>query len=179
MLKRNFMRTGLVLLAATLGLGTFQPLAAQGTSIKIGVVDLDAVVAQSSAGKELQAQLDKFQKEVQAEGEKMSAEANAIRKQATDGGATLSQEKLSELQEQYDEKANAIRRFRDDKQKEGQQIQAKGLRKIEDQLKPIFEKVRDEGGYDIILNNVPGVVLLINARVDLTAEVIKRVNGTP
>ena len=87
------------------------------------------------------------------------------------------QEKLAELQKQWEDAQIGIRRYRDDKQREGQKIQAEGLREIEKQLQPVFEKIRDESGYDLILNNVPGVVVMANEKVDITAMVVERFNA--
>ena len=48
---------------------------------------------------------------------------------------------------------------------------------IEKQLQPVFEKIRDEGAYDLILNNTPGVVVMAGPRVDITQNVIARLAG--
>ena len=46
------------------------------------------------------------------------------------------------------------------------------IREIEKQLEPVFKQVRDSGGFDLILNNVPGVVVMISEQVDITQQVI-------
>lgn len=147
-------------------------LEAQGPPLKIGVVNLDLIVASSPAGRALQSKLETFQRSVQAEGEAKTASAQDIRQRIADGANTLSEEKLSELQKELEDAQIAIRRYRDDKQREGEKMQAEGLREIEQQLEPVFRKIRDEEGYDLILNNVPGVVVMIGPRVDLTQTVL-------
>lgn len=149
------------------------PAAAQDAPVKIAVVDLDAVVARSPAGKQLQKKLEDFQKNIQTQAETMQAEARDLRQRIADGVNSLSEDKLDELQKQYEDKMIEIRRFRDDKQREGQKMQNEGLREIEQQLEPIFEKVRDDNGYDLILNRVPGVVVMAGERVDITQQVIQ------
>ncbi len=72
-----------------------------------------------------------------------------------------------------------MRRFRDDKQREGQKMQEESLREIERMLEPVFEQARQEMGLDLILNNVPGVVLMAGERVDITAMMIERFNAAP
>jgi outer membrane protein len=151
---------------------------AQEAPIKIAVVDLELVVAQSPAGKALNAQLEKFQQQVQAEIESMGTKAKDIRQRVADGVNSLSEEKLAELQKQYEDEMIKIKRMRDDKTREGQKMQSEGLREIEKQLEPVFEKVRDEGGYDLILNRVPGVVVMAGQRVDITQKVIERLNSS-
>ncbi len=176
-LRRNLnLMTGLVP-AVVILLGGVQALEAQAAPIKLAVVDLDRIVALSTAGQELQGRLEKFQQDVQAEAEVMSNEAKEIRQRLVDGANSLTDEKLAELQKQLEDKTIAIRRLRDDKQREGQKIQTEGLREIERLLQPIFEKIRDEEGYDLIINNVPGVVVMANERVDITPKVVERLNA--
>ncbi|MEM7584630.1 MAG: OmpH family outer membrane protein [Acidobacteriota bacterium] len=150
---------------------------AQEKPVNIVVVDLERIVAQSAAGQALQEQLGKFQEEVKVEGESKAAAARDIRQRISEGANSLSEEKLNQLQKDYEDATIAIRRFQDDKQREGQKMQAEGLREIEKQLQPVFEAIRDEGGYDLIINNVPGVVVMANDRVDITQEVIDRLNA--
>ncbi len=151
---------------------------AQDKPVNIVVVDLERVVAQSTAGQQLQAQLGQFQQDVQTEGKAKADAAQEIRQKISDGANSLSEDKLAELQKQYEDATIAIRRFQDDKQREGQKMQGEGLREIEKQLQPVFEAIRDEGGYDLIINNVPGVVVMANERVDITQLVIDRLNAT-
>ncbi len=146
-------------------------------AINIVVVDLERVVAQSAAGKALQEQLVKFQEDVKAEGEAKAAAARDIRQRIADGANSLSEDKLNQLQKDYEDATIDIRRFQDDKQREGQKMQTEGLREIEKQLQPVFEKIREEGGYDLILNNVAGVVVMANDKVDITPLVVERLNA--
>jgi Skp family chaperone for outer membrane proteins len=151
---------------------------AQETSLKIVVVDLERVVAQSAAGKALQAKLAKFQEDVKAEGEGMAAAARELRQRIADGANSLSEDKLNQLQKDLEDASIAIRRFQDDKQRQGQKMRDEGLQEIERQLQPVFEKIRDGGGYDLILNNIPGVVVMANEKVDITAKVIAELDAT-
>lgn len=161
-------------LTAALVLGLAVPAAfAQDAPIKIAVVDLDVVVANSPAGKELGQKLETFQQQIQTEAQGMQTAVQELRQRIADGANSLSDERLAELQKEYEDSMIAIRRFRDDKQREGQKMQDEGLREIEKQLEPIFAKVRDENGYDLILNRVPGVVILAGERVDITAKMIE------
>ena len=173
-------RAGLVIAGVLLLLGGMAAPAAdaQEAPIKIVVVDLERVVAQSAAGKALQEKLANFQEEVKAEGEAKAAAARDIRQRIADGANSLSEEKLNQLQKDYEDATIDIRRFQDDKQRQGQKMQGEGLREIEKQLQPVFEKIRDEGGYDLILNNVAGVVVMANEKVDITPLVVERLNAS-
>ena len=168
------LRVALASLAVTL---LAMPAGAQQRPINIAVVDLDFVVAQSPAGQALGKQLEDFQKKAKAEVEAKQATAVDLRNRMRDGVNSLSEEKLAEMQKQLEDVMIEIRRFGDDKQREGQKMQDEGLRAIEKQLEPVFEKIRDENGYDLILNRVPGVVVMAGERVDITKKVIEALNA--
>lgn len=169
MLRKSLLSLSLMLAAL--------PVLAQDGAIKIAVVDLEVIVAQSPAGKELEGRLDKFQQQVQAEIDAMNTKAKDIRQRLADGVNSLSEDKLAELQKQFEDEQIKMKRLRDDRTREGQKMQTEGLRDIEKQLEPIFKVVRDEGGYDLILNRVPGVVVMAGERVDITQKVIERLNA--
>lgn len=161
------------LLAAGL-LATTTASAAQETPPKIAVVDLELVAAQSAPGKALQQRLEGFQQETRVALEARAAEGQALRRQITEGGTALSDTRLQELQKQLEDLQIAMRRLQDDKQREGQKLQNDGLRQIEKAIAPVLSQIRDERGLDLILNNVPGVVVLAGPRLDITQDVIDR-----
>jgi Skp family chaperone for outer membrane proteins len=179
MKQRNPLERGLLIACLTLVVLAMAGVAtAQTTSIKIAVVDLERVVALSESGKALQSKLEAFQQGVKAEADAMKASMDELRGRITQGVNTLSEEKLSDMQKEFEDKTISLRRLGDDKQREGQKIQAEGLRAIEGVLEPIFKKIQEEQGYDLILNYVPGVVVMANERVDITESVVARMNGT-
>lgn len=143
---------------------------------KVGVVNLDYVVANSTAGKNLQTNLEAFQKQVQQKGDQLSQEARNIRQQIANGTNTMSDEQLSGLQKAYEDKTIEIRRFRDDKQREGEKMKNEGLQEIEKQLGPLVNTLAQQQGIDILLNNTPGVVLWSNKTIDLTQSLIELLN---
>ncbi len=175
--QTSFGRGLFIALLALVALATTGAATAQTTSIKIAVVDLEKVVALSESGKALQAKLEAFQQGVQAEADAMKASMDDLRNRITQGANTLSEEKLTEMQKEFEDKTIGLRRLGDDKQREGQKMQNEGLLEIQGQLEPIFEKIQEEQGYDLILNYVPGVVVMANERVDITESVVARMNG--
>lgn len=107
----------------------------------------------------------------------MQEQAQAIQQRINDGANTLSDDRLSELNKELEDVGIALRRYRDDKQREGQKLQEEGLMGIEQMLQPVFEQAREELGLDLVINRVPGVVLMISDRVDITALMIERLNA--
>lgn len=165
------------LIALALAAFTFATPAMAQEGIKIAVVDLDYIVTQSPAGKALQQELMAFQEAVKSELDAKASAAQAIQQRMADGANSLSADKLAELQKELEDATIAMRRLRDDKQREGEKKQSEGLQRIEAELEPVFNAVRDEGGYDIILNNVAGVVVMTSERVNITQQVLDRLNA--
>ncbi|MEM7248178.1 MAG: OmpH family outer membrane protein [Acidobacteriota bacterium] len=153
-------------------------LAPAQSALKIGVVDLEYLTVQSKKGKELQAKLQAFQQATQAEGERMGQVATELRSKITGGASALSDSRLAELQKQYEDQVIAIRRFTDDKEREGQKMQANGLRDVEKELGAVFDAFQAEAGYDLILNNTPGVVVMVGPRADITQQILDRMNAS-
>lgn len=174
MTAAKFLGSLMVLFLLTAGT---TPLLAQEAPIKIAIVDLETVVAQSKQGQDLQARMESFQQQVQQEMTTLNQQANELRQRLADGANSLSETRLAELNKEYEDATIALRRFRDDKQREGQKMQEESLREIEGLLEPVFEQVRAELGFDLILNNVPGVVLMAGERVDITAMMVERFNA--
>ena len=171
-----FTRTSssLAIVAAMLALGTVAH--AQEAPARIAVVDMETVVAESPQGKQLQARLESFQTEVQEELGSLQEQAGSVRHRINEGSNSLSRERLAELEKEYEDATIAMRRYRDDKQREGQKIQETALEEIEATLQPVFAQVREEMNLDLIINRVPGVVLMISERVDITALMIRRLS---
>lgn len=167
----SFQLVAICLLFLALTAGT---VSAQDTPIRIAVVNLDYVVTQAPAGKALQSKLEAFQQQAGAEAEGLNNQARELRQRLIDGANSLTEDKLAQMQKELEDKTIAIRRFRDDKQREGQKMQEEGLKEVESQLEPVFKAIRDEGGYDLILNNVPGIVVMVGERIDITQQVIDK-----
>ncbi len=145
---------------------------AQEAPISIVVIDLDRLVAQSVAGRELQGKLGAFQNQVQTEGKALADKARATKKLMDDGAISLSQERLAELQAQFEDEGIKVRRYTETKQREGAKMRDDGLAQIEKKLQPVLDKIQSDGNYDLILNRALGIVVMASERVDITDQVI-------
>ena len=141
--------------------------------VRIAVIDLDRLVAQSVVGRQLSDKLEAFQTQVQTEGKALADKARATQKLITDGANSLSTEKLAELQQQLEDESIEVRRFTEKKQREGSKMRDDGLQEIENKLQPVLDKIQKDGNYDLILNRTPGVVIMASERVDITAQVVE------
>ena len=150
---------------------------AQEAAIRIAVIDLDQLVAQSMAGQALQKKLEDFQRQVQTEGKALADKARATQKLINDGANSLSTERLTELQQQYEDEGIAVRRFTETKQRDGAKMRDDGLKEIEEKLQPVLDQVQSAGSYDLIFNRALGIVVMASERVDITDQVILAFNA--
>ncbi len=160
---------------ATLGMAilTLAGAAMAQQPVRIAVIDLDRLVAQSVVGRQLADKLEAFQTQVQAEGTALTDKARATQKLINDGANSLSADKLAELQQQLEDESIEVRRFTERKQREGAKMRDDGLQEIENKLQPVLDKIQKDGNYDLILNRTPGVVIMASERVDITAQVVE------
>ena len=175
MLKLNTNKTIVSLILAGLLALTASHTYAQNTSVAI--IDIDRVIALSNEGKKLQERLQSLRDQHNAEVKTMADQATAIRQKATEGGNSLSEDERTKLAREFEDKTIAINRYRDQAQKDMQKIQGEALKEIEAKLEPIIASIRQDRGLSLILGNTPGVVLMFDASINITQEVIDQLNG--
>lgn len=171
----QFAGIALVVLAA---MSSGEALAQDDRPFTIAVVDLDAVVANSPAGRALEQDIEAFQRSVQAEVDRRRDEARSLQQEVNEGAGSMTPARQTELRQRFEQIMTDVRRYTDDQQREGQRRQNEGLRAIEQQLEPVFEQLQADMGYDVILNRVPGVVVMAAERADITDEVIRRLEAS-
>ena len=150
------------------------PTLAQEEPFKIGVVNLDVIIAQSPGGKALHAQLETFREETLAQSEELKAKAQATQKEIDQGNGVLPEDTMLALKKQLEDSLINLRRHQEKKQREAQKIRSEGLNDIEKQLNPVFQEFQSEMGYDLILSNRSGLVLMAGERADITGKVLER-----
>ena len=163
-----------VLAISLLGGMAPQQALAQEEPLKIAVVNMDQVIAQSAAGSALNEKMKAFQEEAQGQVEDQQKRIQELRQKVSDGVNTEDQAQLVNLQKQYEDATLQLRRFRDDKAREAQKIRAEGLQEIEKQFEPVFAAIQEEFDYDLILNQQSGVVLMVGEKINITQMVIDR-----
>ena len=72
---------------------------------------------------------------------------------------------------------NELQYMQTQAQTETEALEAETLQTFQDQVLPIIEQVRQERGLWIILTNGSGSVVAIDARIDLSDEVIQRLDA--
>lgn len=161
-----------VALFAMLPLST-APAAAAGPAI-IFIVDTGAVFAQSKVGQNIRSQYEDQMKKLVAEGKKTDEGLQADAKKLSEERALLSQEDLQKkvvgLQKREAEFQQSFQAKRQALQLGVQRAEAK----VETALGPIFAEILREKGGTVLFDQ--SVVLAGGADLDISAEVLKRLN---
>ena len=181
-------RLGLIVTTFVVGLGLAGIVQAQG--VKIGVVDLQAVLDGSVRGQAAKERLkelgDQLQKEIQAKREfkeRKEEELQNLRSEIQRQGLVLSEQARMGKEEEFRKSIRELRRFIDDTNKfiddATQEFREKEVRETQlllVDIRDVVQEVGSSGQYTFILegNDSATLVLYIDPAVDLTEDVIQR-----
>ncbi|HEY7490043.1 MAG TPA: OmpH family outer membrane protein [Candidatus Tectomicrobia bacterium] len=168
---------------------------AQAQQLKVGVVDLQAVLDNSVRGKVAKDQLKdlsvKLQEEIKQKREfkdKREDELQKMRTEIRSQGLVLSEQARAAKEESFRNKARELKRFIDDTNRfiedATQEFREKEIRETQRLLLEVRKVVQDVGaqeGYTLILegNENAAVVLYFSKPIELTQKVIQRFDQTP
>lgn len=154
--------------------GPEAPAPAQDAPLKIAVVNVDRIAAQSPSGMALQARLQEFQQQLNQELLARQTAANEIQRRIAEAPDTMSVVERLALEREYQDALTAYQRFQQDKQREGQALQAEGLARVQAELQPVLVAIQEEQGFDLILNMNDNAIVLVSPRVNITQLVLDR-----
>jgi outer membrane protein len=161
--------TGLAIVAAV-------PAAAE---IKVAVIDVQRVVAESDPGKGALQKLKELQDQKVKQGQTMQQEMEALQDRLNKQRYTLSEDKLRELQKQIEDKGIELKRFQDDAQRELESARRTELDGLEQRIMPIINALGKERGLTLVFNKFQSGLVYADETVDITDEVIRRFNTSP
>jgi outer membrane protein len=143
---------------------------------KIGVVNFERIIKESSAGKVNQQQLKAKHKEIQ---KKLEDKTKAIKEMALalDREAlVLSAEKKRDRQREIRDSSNELKAMKSDLTQEFQILQNKKLGMVEKDVFEIANALGKEGGYLLILERKISGVIYMPSQIDITDQIIKKYN---
>jgi Skp family chaperone for outer membrane proteins len=158
--------------AAAAGLAGFA--LAQGGS-RMGMINSQEVLEKSAEGKRAIAQLQAADKKYADEISRLDEQIKQLQNRLTSQRLTLTAEAAAGLQVDIQKKQTDRQRAVEDASQAMQELQARTLTKIQEDLIPIIEKLRQDKGLDLIFD-LPksGTVYYNQAALDLTEELIRR-----
>lgn len=156
-------------------LGSAPALLAQAP--KIAVIDVQRVLAESTPGKEVQAQLEGLRSQKRTELEGRQQELRDLQARITEQQLSLAPDKLQELRKELEDKAIAFERAQNDANRELQQRGENLVGQMEQRIIPLIDTIGREQGYTLIFNKFQSGLLYAADSVDITSMVIERMNA--
>jgi outer membrane protein len=152
------------------------PLAAQQAAkpLKIGVIDPERIVAESSRGKAIIATLNKARDERVAQGNRLKQEIADLQKQVDAGRLSLGEAKLKQLGDQIEDRTIALQRFGENAQRELAKMEQEQMGPVEEEILRLINQIGSEQGYTLIFKKFQSGLVFADQAVDLSPMVIQR-----
>lgn len=168
-MKKVFLVFAAVLIAG-MTLSTRLNAADKVDTVKIGVVDLQKVIIQSTGGKEARGL---FEGEMTAKKKAITEKEEMLKKLRSEidkGGISDSEKK--EKEDNFQKDARDLRRLRDETESTLREMDKAITVKMIGEIREVISKLGDEGKYTLILEKDASVLYMPNT-IDLTGKVIE------
>jgi outer membrane protein len=146
---------------------------------KIGFVDINAVAANSAAGKDASGKLKALQDKKLAEINEKNKQLQATQQKLTTGGSVLNDTARDQLQKDVDRMQRDIQFTQQNAQAEYNELQEDLRNDFQKRLMPIIDALATEKGLYAIFSVSDAGAMYVHPGLDLTAEVVKRLDAAP
>ncbi len=151
--------------------------AAEAPSLRIGIVDLQAILTQSKVGQaakaKVRAEAEQKQKEVQGKERELVKMREELEKQA----AVLSDVARKEKEDTLRRRFRELQRLADDSERDLQKRESDTVNEILKDIAAVVRSYGQEKAYGLILERTQAGVIFGTDSVDLTREILERFNA--
>jgi outer membrane protein len=140
--------------------------------MKIGYVDVRAVLAESNTGKQHRATVEKYIKDKQAALKKEEEKLNGLKQSFEKEALTLSDAQKQQKQKEFQDKVQALQKTAQDAERELQQKDREYTSKSIETVRTIVAEVAREEKVNLVIGR--GEVLYAEDGMDLTAKVSQK-----
>jgi len=143
---------------------------------KIGIVDLSRAVNESEQGKKAKAELEVVVKKKQEALDEKGKALEKLKAEIEKQGSVMSAEARKNKEDDLDRLTREYQRGLTDSQTEVRKKESELTGNIVKELRRIINIVANEEKYDLVLDNNPALVAYVNKGIDITDEVIKKLD---
>ena len=147
--------------------------AAAPAPVRVGFVDIQRVLARSSAGVAAREQLEKEKAAMQRQVDAQRGDIEKLRDELEKKGQLLSVDARREKQEQLERKVRDARRLVDDLQGTLQKKEEALLAKVLQDVSGLIQKVSKDRGFGLVLERQRSSILYAAPESDLTDDVLR------
>ena len=144
--------------------------------MKVGIVDLMKTLNESTSGKKAKTDLEALIKSKQSVLDEKGKEIEKLKADLEKQSSVLSAEAKKSKEEDLEKLLREYQRLVTDSQNEVKKKESELTGEILKELRVIVDKMGEEGGYTMILENADGLVLYSKKEINLTDVVIKKYN---
>jgi outer membrane protein len=148
--------------------------AAEGA--KIGYVDLRVALNESESGKKAKTELESLIKTRQAAIDEKGKSIEKLKGDLEKQASVLSGDARKSKEEEIERLVRDYQRMVQDAQNDIKKKETELTGSILKELRDVVDKIGQEEGYSLILENVEGIILFSRKDLDITDRVIKRFN---
>ena len=155
------------------GLLLLMPVFSYSQDNKIGIIDLQQVIASSKAGKAAKAQFESEFKQKQQIIESKRAQLERMKNEFIQNGPVMNEVTRKQKADQIEQLDKELQRSRADFRDELQKKDFELLEKILKDLDGILQSIGKSEGYTLIIEKNEGGVIFSNPTIDITQKVIQ------
>jgi len=152
------------------------PVAYSADVAKIGIINFQKILKESSAGKMAQKDINDKGSELKERLNKEKKELEDMDKAFQREALVISPEKRKEKERAFRIRVNDFKKMQADFKKEFKILETNIINRIQKEVFDIAQQVGKEGGYMMILERKVAGVIYIPDNIDITDQVIKRYN---
>jgi outer membrane protein len=147
-----------------------------GTEVKIGVVDLMRALNESDSGKKAKTDLEGLIKGKQVQLDTKGKEIEKLKGEVEKQSSVLSAEARKSREDELERMLRDYQRLVSDSQAEVKKKESEVTGGIIREIRAVVDKIGEEGGYTLVIENAEGIILYSKKDLDLTDSVIKIFN---
>lgn len=151
--------------------------AAEAQTLKIGYINSQQILATAPGTQEAQTAFNQDLQAYQAEANQLQEELTRMQQQLEQQSAALSPEARRNREQQIRQKADDVQRRLSELDQQAEQRRAELVQPVMDRISEVIEQIREEGNYSLILDVAAGSIIAADPSLDLTEEVVRRLQA--
>ena len=152
---------------------------AEAQTLKIGYINSQEILASAPGAREAQAAFERDMQGYNTEAQQLQDELTRMQQQLQQQELTLSPEAKRNRQQQISQKAQEAQDKMAELDQRAAGRRAELVQPIMDKITAVIETMREEGNYALILDVAAGSIISADPSLDLTQEVLRRLQAAP
>ncbi|MGB9836462.1 MAG: OmpH family outer membrane protein [Candidatus Saccharicenans sp.] len=142
--------------------------------LKVAVINSQKAFEQSAEGKKVVSILQEKEQEIKDKIKKQTEEIQKLKDKLASQKLTLTQEALSQLQLEIDQKEAARQKYEQEASSEFEQFKNQQIKRIREEMLAVVDELVREKGYDLVFDLNSSGLIYFQPAFDITDEIIKR-----